>query len=64
MTKADLIKKLAPYPDHMDVVLVEKTSDFAYGSIESVTSEEIDFQEEPGGKSLAKDTVIILSDEI
>lgn len=63
MTKKDLIKALEPYPDNMDVFMAERTSDFAYGLLNSVSSREIPFMEEPDGPELSRDTVIILDEQ-
>lgn len=63
MTKAELIKNLEPYPDNMDVFLSERKTDFGYGILNTVSEMEIPFSEEPEGKSLAKDTVIVLDED-
>jgi len=62
MTKAQLIKLLEPYPDHLDICFINSRSDFTYNSVESVSTKEIGYSEEPGGKILAKDDVIVLND--
>lgn len=63
MTKKDLIKALEPYPDNMDVFLAERSSDFAFGLLNSVGATKIAFMEEPGGPVLSRDTVIILDEQ-
>ena len=63
MTKSELIKKLEPYPDNMEVVLAERKKGFGFGSLNSVESKEVPFMEEPDGKEPARDTVIILDEE-
>ena len=63
MTKSELIKKLEPYPGNMEVFLAERKTDFGFGLLDSVNSKEVPFMEEPGGKAMAKDTVIILDEE-
>jgi hypothetical protein len=63
MTVRELKKRLAKYPDYMDVVIAERVTEFAYGSIDSVKKKKINYSEEPGGKSLAKDDVVVLSEE-
>jgi len=63
MTKAELIKKLSPYPDNMEVFLDGGKTDFRYGLLNSVIKKEISYMEEPEGKVLAKEAVIILDEE-
>jgi len=63
MTKAELINALEPFPDYMDVFMDERVSDFRYGLLNSVTSKEINFSEDPDGPVLSSDAVIILSEE-
>tara|TARA_R110000822_G_scaffold123489_2_gene257876 strand:+ start:1242 stop:1433 length:192 start_codon:yes stop_codon:yes gene_type:complete len=63
MTKKELIEKLKQYPDNMEVFMDERITDFTYGLLNSVTEKEINFMEEPGGKVLSRDKVIILSEE-
>lgn len=62
MTVKTLKRLLASYPDDMEVMLAERTTDFGYAPLETVESREIPFSEEPGGKELSRDTVIILSE--
>jgi len=63
MTVKELKNQLENYPDHMDVFVAERKTEFAYGLVNSVTSKEINMAEEPGGEVLARDTVVII-DEI
>lgn len=61
MTKAQLIKALEPYPDDMNVFLDERMSEFQYGLLNGVTSQEITFDD--GEEARAEEEVIILSEE-
>ena len=63
MTKKELIEKLASFPDEMDVYVAERKTDFAYGLLDNVFAKNIIMQEEPGGKKLAIQKVIILDEE-
>ena len=63
MTVKQLKAELGKYPDHLDVFLDERLTDFTYGLCNSTSSREINFMEEPGGEPLAKDTVVILSED-
>ncbi len=62
MTKEELIKKLEPYPDNIQVFLAERKTDFAYGLLNSAKVKVIHFKEEPEGESLAKEAVIVLDE--
>ena len=53
---------LQDLPDNMDVFVAERTTDFEYGLVENVYVDEVDFMEEPAGKVLATDTVLIISE--
>jgi hypothetical protein len=63
MTIKELKEKLADLPDTMDVFIAPRVTDFAYGLVNSAYVEEINFSEEPGGKSLGSDKVFILDEE-
>ena len=62
MTVKELKEELSKYPDNMDVFMAERTTDFAYGLVDEVSSKEISFMEEPDGKILSTDTVVIISE--
>lgn len=49
-------------PDHMDIFLDERVSDFRYGLTNSITVKEIDFMEEPDGEALSTGKAIVLSE--
>lgn len=63
MTVKQVREELSKYPDSMDVFLTERVTDFTYGLANSVCSKEIDFMEEPGAPVLAKDKVVVISEE-
>lgn len=63
MTVKELKEKLAEYPDHLDVYVAERKTEFDFGYVNSVYKQEIDFMEEPGGSPLSRDTVIVLDEE-
>lgn len=63
MTVKELREKLAEYPDHLDVYVAERKTEFAFGYINSIYKQEIDFMEEPGGEPLSRDAVIVLDEE-
>lgn len=63
MTVKELIKELSKYPEHMDVFISERKTEFTYGLLNSVSSKTINFSEEPDGETLAMDHVVILDEE-
>jgi len=63
MTKEQLIKKLEPFPNNMEVVLEKTKTEFGIGEIETVEKRKIGFSEDPNSKPLCKDECIVLSDE-
>ena len=62
MTVKELKQQLEQYPDTMDVFLAERKTDFAYGLVNSVSSKQINFMEEPDGVPLSFDTVVIIDE--
>jgi len=46
-----------------DVVFAELETGFQYGTVNSVTLKKINFSEQPNGKTLATDEVIILDEQ-
>lgn len=63
MTVKKLIEKLSQYPENMEVFMADRKTDFAYGLLNSVRKQEINFMEEPNGKVLSKEDVVILDEE-
>ncbi len=63
MNVKELKQLLEQYPNNMEVFMAERKTDFAYGLLNNVRQQEIDFKEEPEGESLAKDMVVILDEE-
>ncbi len=53
---------LAPFPDNMEIMMYQPDAEFEYQPLEFVTKKTIKFTETPDGKTLAKNTVIVLSD--
>ena len=63
MTNVELRKKLEKFPDNMMVFLGERMSEFTYGLLNTVAEKEINFKEDPDGKTLATETCIILTED-
>lgn len=63
MTVKQLKEELSKYPDNMEVFMAERKTEFTYGLLNSVTSNEIAFMESPGDEPLSRDTVVILDEE-
>lgn len=62
MTNKELQEKLKQYPDNMEIFLSDRVTDFDYGLLEFVEKKTINFSEEPGGKVLSTDEVIVLGE--
>ena len=63
MNVKELKQKLEKYPENMEVFMAERKTEFGFGLLNSVRCDEISFMEDPDGKALATDTVIILDEE-
>ena len=63
MNVKQLKEAIKGLPDHLDVHLAETKTDFAYGLLNSVKVQEINFSEEPNGEVLSKNKVVILDEE-
>ena len=63
MTIKELKENLKDLPDTMDVFIGERLTEFDYGLVNSASIKQIDFMEEPNSKPLAKDTVLVLSED-
>ncbi len=63
MTVKQLKEELSQYPDNMDVFIDERVTEFNYGLLNSVRKKDINMTEGPGGEVMARETVIILSEE-
>lgn len=50
-------------PETMEVFVDERSTEFTYGLVNSAKVKEIDFMEEPNGKPICKDKVLVLSEE-
>ena len=64
MNIKELKEKIKDLPDHVQVFLDERITDFRYGLLESANLKEIKFSETPDGEDLAEDEVLILSEDI
>lgn len=47
----------------MDIFVGERLTEFKYGLVNSAKVKSINFMEEPNGKVLAKDSVLILEED-
>lgn len=67
MTVKQLKEELNKYPEHMDVFLAERKTEFAYGLVNSVRKKEITFAQNPDfsedDEVLATDVVVIIDEE-
>lgn len=62
MNKNQLIEKLNQLSGNPQIFIYEPDAEFKYQPLEFITKKKVGFSEEPDGKVLAKDTVIVLSD--
>ena len=62
MTKKELIEKLAPYPDNMDVFIEKTLDDFQYSLVSDISVKEVKYSDN-GIEPIAYDECIIISDE-
>ena len=63
MTVKELKEIIASLPDTMDVFVAERKTEFTYGLVNSAFVKKINFMEEPDGKVLAQDNVLVLDEE-
>lgn len=63
MTVKKLKEELENYPDTMEVFVAERKTEFDYGLVNSVYDKVINFKEDPGGETLARDRVLIIDEE-
>lgn len=63
MNVKELKERLNNLPDDMEVFMGEVLTDFTYRLVNGVKTEEIGFCEEEGGEELARDTVVILTED-
>lgn len=63
MNIKQLKKVIENLPDHMDIFVGERLTEFKYGLVNSAKVKSINFMEEPNGKVLAKDSVLILEED-
>lgn len=62
MNVRQLKQKIKNLPDHMDVFIGKKNSEFHYSLLNEVNIKEINFKESPDGKIKSKDKVVLLKD--
>lgn len=63
MTVKELIKELSLFPDNMEIFIANTQSEFQFGLLNSVYSEEIRFSEDSAdSKELAREIIIILEE--
>ena len=63
MTIKELKEKIKDLPDHMDVFMDERLTEFRYGLLNSAEVKEINFMEEPDGEVLSRDKVLVLTED-
>jgi len=63
MTIKELKEKIKDLPDHMDVFVDERLTEFRYGLVNSAKVKEINFMEEPDGEVLSTDNVLVLTED-
>lgn len=67
MTVKELKQKLDQFPENMEVFIAERKTEFAYGLLSSVRTQEITFSEDPypdpEDEPRATDTVVVLDEE-
>jgi hypothetical protein len=63
MTLGEFKKKTADFPDHLDLFIDERLTEFKYGLVNSIERKKINFSEENGGGPTAKAEVIVLSED-
>jgi len=63
MTVKELKEKIYKLPDNMDVFISERKTEFEYGLVNSAYVQEINFMEEPDGKVLSRDKVVVIDED-
>lgn len=66
MNVGELKKELEKYPDHMDVFLAQRTTDYAYGLANSVRVQEIHFEPNDDWENeeeIVKENAIVIDEE-
>lgn len=64
MNVRQLKERLEQYPDHLEVFVGERVTEFTYGMVNSVYSKEIDFRDgDPQAEILASYEVLIIDEE-
>ncbi len=64
MTIKQLKQAIADLPDHMDVFIGERSTEFAYGLVNSASVKKIDFYDSESDETpLASDNAFVLEEE-
>jgi hypothetical protein len=64
MNVKQLREALEKYPDHMDVFIGARLTEFKYGLLNGVRATAVEFSEDPFDESpLCQDTAVILEEE-
>jgi len=63
MNKEELIKKLQEIKGNPDIFIAERKTEFSYGLVNSIYLKKINLMEEPQGKVLARENVIVIDEE-
>jgi len=56
----EIIEKL---PDHMDIFVAERKTEYSYGLVNSARVKKINMVDEPDGEVLSTETVLLLDEE-
>lgn len=62
MTVKQLKEKLNDFPDNMDVFLAERQTEYAFGLLNSVGSQDVVFDPENGEESVELECVVLSED--
>lgn len=64
MNIKELKEKIKDLPDHMEVTIQQENDEFPLSLAQEAKVIKASFSEEPGGKALAKEDVLLITDEI
>lgn len=63
MTLGEFKKATKDMPDHLELFVAERKTEFSFGMVNSVFIKKINFMEDPNGPVLSKSEVIVLDEE-
>jgi hypothetical protein len=63
MTLGQFREQTKELPDHLDIFMDERLTEFTYGLVNTAQVKEINFMEEPGGEILSTDNALVLSED-